>query len=566
MKLPTTVFSTADFCRKPLRWIFAIMLLALANFSALAGSTNISIGYATATKSAPAKALKLASPFTDHMVLQRGVKVPVWGTAAAGEKITVEFAGQKISTTTDADGNWRVKLKPMKANAEARQLTVTGNQPSGIENLKCDDVLVGEVWLASGQSNMDFSLSKKVKYFAGVTNEEVEIAAANYPAIRMFVGGAQKCYAPTNRVGGEWKVCTPENAPAFSAVGYFFARDLQRELKIPVGIIAQAFGASTAEAWIDRATMAGDPKLKPLLDSFDAKVESFKTNRPAVVAPPRSEDVSATNEMVASTNSANASTNSTARNRRRGNAGPRDPVQDQHNATVMFNGMIAPIVPFAIRGAVWYQGESIVDANKGGIELYPRVQAALIRDWRGLWREGNFPFYIVQLAGQEAASNRPEVREAQATVLALPNTGMAVAMDIGEAKNVHPKNKQDVGDRLARIALAKNYGKKIEFTGPVYDGMKIVGGKIRVKFSHAKGLTARDGTLKWFSLAGADGKNFSAEAKLDGATVVVSSAPVAAPVAVRYGWVNFPDGGQLYNSAGLPAAQLRSDAPQFSIP
>jgi sialate O-acetylesterase len=508
--------------------------------------------------------VKLASPFTSHMVLQCDKPVPVWGTADAGETVTVEFAGQKKAATADAEGNWRLDLEPMKASAESRELVVTGNHQSQIENLKCDDVLVGEVWLASGQSNMDFSMSKKIKYFAGVTNEEAEIAAANYPLLRMFIGEAQKTYAPANRVGGEWKVCTPENAPAFSAVAYFFARDLQRKIKIPVGIITEAFGASTAESWIDRATMANDPKLKPLLDSFDAKVENFKTNRPAIVAPPRSEDVSATNEISAATNSASVSTNSVAR-RRRGNAGPRDPVQDQHNATVLFNGMINPIIPYAIRGAIWYQGESIVDANKGGIALYPHVQAALIRDWRALWGEGDFPFYIVQLAGQDAASNSPQVREAQATVLQLPNTGMAVATDIGERKNVHPKNKQDVGDRLSRIALANFYGEKIEFSGPVYESMKIEGSSIRVNFSHADGLVARDGTLKWFEIAGADGKFVSAAAKIDGNTVVVSSPDISAPVAVRYAWVNFPDGGHLYNSAGLPAAQFRSDAPKLSV-
>ena len=494
--------------------------------------------------------VKLASPFTRHMVLQCGKKVPVWGTAEAGEKITVEFAGQKKTTTADANRNWRVELKPMKPSAEPRELLVRGkNLKSEISDLKLSDVLVGEVWLASGQSNMDFSLSKKVKYFAGVTNEEQEIAAANYPLIRMFTGAAQKTFAPTNRIGGGWKVCTPENAPAFCAVGYFFARDLQREIKVPVGIVTLAFGASTAEAWICREALAADLKLKPLLDNFDAAVEKLRTNPPPVVAPPRSEDVSATNAAPG--------------NRRRGGGPPRDPVQDQHNATVLFNGMIAPVIPYAMRGVIWYQGESIVDANKGGIALYPRVQATLIRDWRQLWGAGDFPFYIVQLAGQEAASNSPQVREAQATVLALPNTGMAVATDIGERKNVHPKNKQDVGDRLARIALANVYGRKIEFSGPVYQSMKIKGDTVRVKFSHAKGLVARDGALKWFTIAGADGKFVPADTTIDGRTVVVSSTNVVAPAAVRYAWVNFPDGGHLYNAAGLPAAQFRTDAPEL---
>ena len=235
-------------------------------------------------------------------------------------------------------------------------------------------------------------------------------------------------------------------------------------------------------------------------------------------------------------------------------------MQDQHNATVLFNGMIQPVIPFAIRGVIWYQGESIVGGG-AGVALYPRVQAALIRDWRKLWGEGNFPFYIVQLAGQDAASNNPLVREAQATVLSLPNTGMAVTADIGEAHNVHPKNKQDVGDRLARIALANVYGRKIEFSGPVYESMKVGGRAVRIKFSHlGGGLVSKDGgPLKWFVIAGADMKFVPAVAAIDGNTVVVSSPEVAAPVAVRYAWVNFPDGCNFFNAAGLPAAPFRTD-------
>ena len=497
--------------------------------------------------------IKLASPFTSHMVLQREMKVPVWGTAEAGEKVTVEFAGQTISVAADQAGQWRVDLKSLKASAEGRTFTVTGSKTA--QPIKLDDVVVGEVWLASGQSNMDFSMSKKVKYFAGVTDEEKEIAAANYPLIRMFTGKAAKAYAPQPGVEGSWQVCSPETVPAFSAVGYFFARDLQREIKVPVGIVTLAFGASTAEAWIQREPMAADPQLKPMLDRFDAAVEAFRTNLPPVVAPPRSEDVAATNAISSRTNAAPGG-------RRRGGGPPRDPVQDQHNATVLFNGMIHPVIPFAIRGVIWYQGESIVGGD-AGIALYPRVQAAMIKNWRALWGEGDFSFYIVQLAGQEAASNSPRVREAQATVLTLPNTGMAVATDIGEAKNVHPHNKQDVGDRLARIALANVYDRKIEFSGPVYESMKIEGHIIRVKFSHADGLVAKDGALKWFVVAGADMKFVPAEAKIDGNTVIVSSPNVTAPVAVRYAWVNFPDGGHLYNVAGLPAAPFRTDAPKL---
>jgi len=500
--------------------------------------------------------VELASPFTSHMVLQCDAKVPVWGWAAPGETVTVEFAGQKVTTQAGTDGLWRVDLAPLTASAESRVFTVTGSQTA--QPIALDDVLAGEVWLASGQSNMDFSVSKKIKYFAGVTNEEAEIAAANYPLIRMFTGAFAKTYAPTNRVGGHWLVCSPETVPAFSAVGYFFARDLQREIKVPVGIITEAFGASTAEAWIRREALASDPLLKPMLESFDAKVQAFRTNPPPVVAAPRSEDVSARD-----TNSVGSSTNKLAVRRRRAPA-VRDPVQDQHNATVLYNGMIAPILPYAIRGAIWYQGESIV-GGAAGRALYPHVQATLVRDWRALWAEGDFPFYIVQLAGQDADSNNPLVREAQASILKLPNTGMAVTTDIGERKNVHPKNKQDVGDRLARIALANVYGKSLENSGPQYTSMTVEGDKIRLKFSHlGGGLVARGGPLKWFSIAGTDGNFVPADATIDGDTVVVHSDAVNAPTTVRYAWVNYPEGCNLCNAAGLPAPQFRTDAPDIT--
>jgi sialate O-acetylesterase len=491
----------------------------------------------------------LASPFTSHMVLQRDRPVPIWGTADAGERVTVEFAGQNKSTVAAADGAWRITLDALAASAESRDLIVNGNRESGSENQKLQDVLVGEVWLASGQSNMDFTVSVKVKYFAGVANEAEEIAAANYPLLRMFTGTAAKTYAPQNRVGGEWRVCSPETVPAFSAVGYFFARDVQRELKVPVGIITVAFGASTAEAWIRRETLVADPKLKPLVDSFDAKVKAYQ--------PPTPEQDKAWQETVAKAK---------AEGRRAPRRGGGDPIQDQHNATVLFNGMVAPVIPYAIRGAIWYQGESIVGGDDG-LRLYPHVQATLVRDWRQVWGEGDFPFYIVQLAGQEAASNRPEVREAQATILELPNTGMAVTTDIGEVHNVHPKNKQDVGDRLARIALAKTYGRSIEYSGPQFQSFKVEGAALRITFSHlGGGLIAKGGgPLKWFEIAGAGGKFVPAEANLDGDTVMVSSAQVPVPVAARYAWVNFPDGCNLFNAAGLPAPQFRTDAPKVDL-
>jgi sialate O-acetylesterase len=497
--------------------------------------------------------VKPASPFTSHMVLQRDMKVPVWGTAQSGEEVTVAFAGQKNSVKANADGTWRVDLDPLPVSAEGRTLTLTGSATA--QPVQLDDVLVGEVWLASGQSNMTFPISKAHAYYAGVNNEEQEIAAANYPLIRMFTAAMTKAHDPQTSVPGQWLVCSPATAPDFSAVGYFFARDLQKELKVPVGILTVAFGASTAEAWIRRDTLAADPLLKPMLDQFDTAYATFKADPDAAA---KYEEAKKQHEAAA------AQALAQGQKPPKGPPDP-DPSQNQHSPTVLFNAMINPVLPYAIRGVIWYQGESVV-GGAAGRALYPQVQETLVRDWRQLWGEGDFPFYIVQLAALDNASNNPEIREAQASVLKLPNTGMAVTIDIGDPKNVHPKDKQDVGDRLTRIALANTYGHTLEFSGPRYDSMKVEGGAIRLSFTHlGGGLVAKDPPLKWFTIAGADMKFVPADAKIDGATVVVSSAQVPTPAAVRYAWSNYPDGCNLYNAAGLPAAPFRTDNEPFPV-
>jgi len=479
--------------------------------------------------------VKPATLFSDHMVLQSGMSVPVWGTATAGEKVTVTLNEQTRSATADAGGKWVVRLTGLKTGGPY-EMTVSGNNTISIK-----DVLVGEVWLGSGQSNMAFTVSKARARYAGVINEAQEIAAANYPKIRMFTGTPAKTYEPRESIEGEWLVCSPENVPGFSAVGYFFARNLQKELDVPVGILTLAFGASTAESWIRRETLNSDTLLKPLLERFDAAVQYYRANpdAPADQAPAAPQTINA-----------------------RPGAKPakqRDPVQDQHQPTVLFNGMINPVIPYAIRGVIWYQGESIVGGQQG-VALYPTVQATLIKDWRKLWGEGDFPFYIVQLAALGNVSNNPRVREAQATVLSLPKTGMAVTIDIGDPKDVHPHNKQDLGDRLSRIALANVYGRKIEYSGPIYQTSKVEASAIRISFSHAAGgLVAKDGPLKWFEIAGADQKFVPASAKIDSDTIIVSSDQISSPEAVRYAWDNYPEGCNLYNGAGLPAAPFRTD-------
>ena len=472
--------------------------------------------------------------FSNHAVLQSGMSVPVWGTADPGEKVVVSFAKQKKVTTADTDGKWMVRFGKLSAGGPFI-MTITGKN-----TVIVDDVLVGEVWIGSGQSNMAFTVSAKVAAFAGMQDEETEIAAANYPQLRIFMATTKKAYDSQSEISGEWKISTPENAPAFSAVAYLFGRDLNQTLKQPVGMLVVAFGASTAESWVSRPAAARDPQMKAMLDRFDDLYSFYKTHPHAT-----------TDQAPSAPQTINA---------RPGKPGPlRDPVQDQHQPTVLYNGMVHPIVPFAMRGVIWYQGESIV-GGKAGVALYQHIMEALVNDWRQEWGEGNFPFYCVQLPPLKNSSNNPMVREGQAQLMSLPNTGMAVTLDVGDPTNVHPKNKEPVGDRLSRIALANVYGKKIEFSGPVLAGTRIEGASIILHFSHAAGLSGKRGPLQWFQIAGADGRYVSASAIIQGENVVVHSDEVLSPVSVRYAWDNYPDGANLVNGAGLPAAPFRTDS------
>jgi len=475
--------------------------------------------------------VKPAALFGEHMVLQQGMSVPVWGWADPGEQVTVSIAGQKHTATAGADRKWMVHLNDLKTSADPIEMTIAGKN-----TIKITDILVGEVWLGSGQSNMDFVVSGdmtkypgKAQRFAGVVHEAQEIAAANYPQIREFRVPLKTSEPPLEDVAGKWVVCTPETVPGFCAIGYFFARDLQKAIHRPVGFITSAFGASCAQAWVSKDVLESDPRLRSIMDGLAAQVAAMKSGAQPAPAP-------------------------RGRGGRRG--GSANPFANQHNPYVLWNGMIRPIQPYAIKGVLWYQGESITE----GLTLYPVVMEHVITSWRKQWGQGDFPFYFVQLAAQDANSNRPEVREAQALALKVPNTAMAVAMDIGEKSNVHPKNKQDLADRLARIARAQVYGEKIECCGPTYESMQVEASSIRVKFTHVgAGLVAKGGALKWFQVAGADKKFVDASAKIDGNTIVASARGVSAPVAVRYAWHRWPEGANLYNADGLPAPQFRSD-------
>lgn len=485
--------------------------------------------------------VRLPSHFSDHLVLQRDAALPIWGTADPGEEVVVTFQQQEQKTTAGDDGRWSVHLAKTPAGGPY-ELTVQGKNTVTLK-----DVLVGEVWLASGQSNMDFTVAKTEKYyFAGTKDEAEEVAAANHPQLRMFTADWTMRAEPQRDVEGAWKVCTPENVREFSAVAYFFARALQRELGVPVGILTSTYGASTAEAWMSREALATEAALQPRLEKLDAAVNAFAADPTIAAGYARASQ--RWEEKAAEAKAAGQKLPRRPKN--------PDPVQDQHNATVLYNGMIAPLIPYAIRGAIWYQGESSVN----DAPVYPLLQSTLIRDWRTRWGAGDFPFFYVQLASNHAPKPEPgnsrlaSFREAQRKGLAVANTGMAVTIDIGDEKNVHPSNKQDVGARLARLALAKTYGKPVESSGPVLESVEAEGSTLRLKFAHCeKGLVAKDGALKHFAVAGKDGKWKWAEARIDGQTVVLSCAEIEAPIQVRYAWADHPEGCNLTNAEGLPA-------------
>lgn len=636
--------------------------------------------------------VRVPSVIGDNMVLQQGRKDRVWGWAQAGERVTVTFQGRAARATADAGGRWQVLVGPFKAGGPYT-LTVAGTNTLTFKN-----VLVGEVWVCSGQSNMEWILQN-------AQGGPRDAAEANYPEIHLFTVQKKTSAAPLEDVQGRWVVTTPKEAAAFSAVGFYFGRELYRRLKIPVGLIHTSWGGTPAEAWTSHAALAAEPRFKAILDRYEKELADLprlqreyagrmaawekqfavrdegnkgeglgyarpeldlagwkKMNEPQlwetaglnldgsiwfrrdVEVPPAwagrdltlslgpIDDYDTTyfdGTRVGSTG--NDTPNSymvprvykipgslvrAGRNvvavrvfDRMGGGGfgappgvmslapegagpggavsldgqwdykeetavPAKPVDysnypgpppgpsNQNNPSVLYNAMLAPLTPYAIRGAIWYQGES----NAGRAYQYRALFPAMIRDWRAAWGEGDFPFYFVQLANWKARkadsidSEWAELREAQLlTMRSVPGTGMAVTIDIGNPDDIHPRNKLDVGLRLARWALATVYGQKVEESGPLYDSNTIEGEKVRVRFKHAGGLKTSDGAPPaGFFVAGEDRKFHPAEARIEGETVAVWSRDVPRPAAVRYAWADNP-AGNLYNGAGLPASPFRTD-------
>lgn len=611
----------------------------------------------------------LSPNFGSHMVLQRNKPNTFWGWTAPGEKVTVSVTGKREVGTAGADGRWVVKLTPPKVGGPYKVVV------EGSKRVELDDVLVGDVWLCTGQSNMEFGLSQSL-------GGQAEVAAADQPNLRLFMAPRQVGYAPRSVNGGEWRVCNPKTVAqdgwgGFSAVGYYFGRKLQTELGIPIGLVEDCWGGTSAEAWtsadglnplgdfapqlaqIEKLQSAGGPVFGTYnnlwMDEYDGgrgdgwQAPSFDdsawatTNLPngptgskrvvwlrktvdvptggaATINLNRIDDTDTTwvNGNLLGTTSfdwawrrypvtllpgrnviavrvftsgrptsflGNADQmflemadgshlslagdwkTKTSFNVLTASSKPRDAEPNPTVPTTLYNGMIAPLAPLAIRGAIWYQGET----NAGRGAQYRRLLPAMIADWRRAFGQGDFPFYIVSLANFMARDPNPgddywaELRDAQAfTASTIPHSGLAVTIDVGDANDVHPKDKKTVGERLAANALAKEYGRKVEFSGPVLKSANREGNGFRVTFDHAGGLSAK-GSLEGFAIAGSDRKWHWATGKIEGGSVLVTSSEVAEPVAVRYAWGHNP-AATLYNGAGLPAVPFRTDDwPMLSI-
>jgi sialate O-acetylesterase len=490
----------------------------------------------------------LAPLFTDHAVLQQGKAVPVWGRAAPGEKVTVAFRDQTVHATAGKDGSWIAYLEPLTPGAPA-DLVVAGQN-----TVRLQDVVVGEVWVCSGQSNMEFTVGGPPGAAYRVENADEEVAAAQYPLIRQFKVEHAVAARPADTASGAWVVCSPATAGQFTAVGYFFARDLYSRLGVPIGIINSTWGGTAIESWLSDAALKSDPAFAVV----DERWAKALADAPALRAAREATLAKLAQEEAAAKAAGPAKLAEFMKNKP---WLPPLPGPDSPDAPRgLFNGMINPLLPGAIRGVLWYQGES----NVGRPGEYGRLLAALVGYWRLHWGQGSLPFYWVQLPNYRDKGDPSDVawarlREAQAQALALPDTAMAVTIDLGEPDNIHPRNKQEVGRRLALLARHFVYDIPGDWTGPVYKSAERQGAAMRVHFAHADhGLTAHEKPLAGFVLAGADRHFHPAVARIDGDTVVVSAPEVKEPVAVRYAWADAPD-ANLFDGAGLPAAPFRSD-------
>ncbi|MCX6858576.1 MAG: sialate O-acetylesterase [Verrucomicrobia bacterium] len=482
---------------------------------------------------------RLASALSDHMVLQREKPVAVWGWADAGETVTVAFAGQSKSATAGTDGKWSLKLDALAASTESRTLIVTGKDGHKVE---VQDVLVGEVWLGSGQSNMAMTV-------AGCYHFDAEKASAKYPLIRHFRESSGPSEMPQAEGKGAWQICTPENVGGFSAALYFFGREIHKEVGVPVGLINTSVGGTPIESWVAAEVQSSDPETKA---NYDTRLETFLKFDPVQAPALHQKQIAIWKK---------ASEKAKAEGKPFVTPAPKDPLamwKLKGGPSGLYNGKVVNLVPYTLSGMLWYQGEGNAGSNAG---LYHKQLTQLVTSWRTLWQD-EVPFAWVQLPNYTSPGEGwPRMRESMLKTLALPKTGMAITIDLGDAKDIHPKNKQGVGKRLSYWALGTVYGKNVPaISGPLPAGSTISGNAITVSFKRTNGglKSITGGPLTGFQIAGADQQWKPAEAKIVGETVVVSNAEVAQPVAVRYAWKDWPD-YSLANGVGLPASPFRTD-------
>ncbi len=487
--------------------------------------------------------------FSDHMVLQRERAAAIWGKTDPGAEVTLSFKGKSATAKATADGKWRAQIETGAADATGAALTIS----AGADKIEIKDVLVGEVWFASGQSNMYYTMNRSPEY-------EGLIAESNHPALRMFNAPLVTAAENQDDIEGAWQASTPETVPGFSAVAFFFARKLHLDLGIPIGVIKSAWGGKPVETFTSREALNTLPGTKALVDAMLKEEAGYDQAKADAAYAMKLDQWKAT--MAAEKGK---SAEERKRLPKKPDA-PKRPLLTEGRPGVLFAAMIHPFAGYTLRGAIWYQGEGNA---KAGAVPYDQTLPLMINDWRKRWND-EFSFYYVQLAGYRAPSTEPGTPDPWALLqdrmrLVLgttPKTGMAIINDVGEADDIHPKNKKDPGERLARWALAKDYDKELIYSGPLFKSSEVKGDAIRVTFDQAgAGLKSRDGgALKRFEIAGADKVWKWAVAKIDGSdAVLVSSAEVKAPAAVRYAWASNPEGANLVNSDDLPASVFRSD-------
>lgn len=492
--------------------------------------------------------IRLPSVLNDHMVIQQDNPIKVWGWAEPGEGISVLFAAQKGETSADSDGLWEVRLKATKASNEPHRMTITGTQSQPVA---LEDILVGEVWVCSGQSNMEWEMQR-------THSPTPEIHRANFPQIRLFHVPRKVSVYPLEDVDAEWKICSPQTIRDFSAVAYYFGRELHQKLDVPVGLISTRWGGTRIEPWTPIAGFRSIPELHEILEEMKPEDKEYRTELKKHLSEQKNWLYNLEKALF------------------EGGKIPTQPDMPPHPhyypqaPTALYNAMVHPLIRFAIRGAIWYQGE----ANRNDGPIYIKKMEALINGWRSVWQLGNFPFYYVQLApfnygysmdDEEGYTldfyRLPLIWEAQSQALKIPNTGMAVTTDITNLDDIHPRNKKDVGYRLSLWALAKTYGQKdLVYSGPLYRSMSVEGKKIRLQFDHVgSGLVSLDDQpLSWFEIAGQDRTFTKARAEISGNSVFVWNDRISEPVAVRFGWhqLAIPNLG---NKEGLPASPFRTD-------